>query len=166
MWNAFNNWTAQRALRMYAVNVLAMEFSCRVLPSYFVRYKWRRTVPSGRSTHKHKSMSNMTCQGYQSPFLFYLFLECRSNSTNRSKILFVRVTHSIPDPCAYNTTHLLYVAMSSSLVVFANEYANEFANDYVNVTMAVLVALSVYYISTSPSMHAVLVLSYSVSCKY
>ena len=47
----------------------------RVLPSYFARYKWRRTVPSGRSTHKHKSMSNRTCQDYHLPFLFYLLLD-------------------------------------------------------------------------------------------
>ena len=33
-------------------------------------------MPSGRFTHKHKSMSNRTRQGYHLQFLLYLLLVC------------------------------------------------------------------------------------------
>ena len=64
MRNAFDIRTAQRALRG-SFNVLAMTIFIHAFPS-----KWR-TVPSGRSTHEHNSIPNMTGQGYHLPFLFY-----------------------------------------------------------------------------------------------
>ena len=67
-------------------------------------------MPSGRSTHKHKSMSNMTCQGYHLPFLFYLLLECRSTYKLVQNIICHGYTfNSLPRPCGTALRDTFYV---------------------------------------------------------